>query len=178
MSPIFMIQSKINQMRKFCLITSILVILLICSRGLDGQIITNNLDQLKLGQAFVGNWQLNIGKDTVEMAEIQRYGKAFVNNVFVVINGKKSFSYIEDFGYSSKESKFKGFMLYQTGGYQTWLGSFISENKFTGDFVRNFDPATISGKFEILFEPAGSMTIIVFNTDGIKGEEYKYFKVK
>lgn len=156
----------------------IAVFLLFGSNGLQAQNVTPKLDQLKLAEVFVGTWKQNVSKDTIEVSETQQYGKAFVNNVYLVIDGKKAFSYIEDYGFSTKEGKFKGFILYRSGGYATWIASFTSERKFSGDFVQNFNPETVTAKFEIILEPPTNMTIIVFDTNSVKTGEYKYFKVK
>ena len=73
-------------MKKFCLTTTIAVFLLLSiSNGIQGQNVTSTLDQPKLMLQFLGKWQLNAGKDTVEVWECQVYGKAYTSNVFQVI---------------------------------------------------------------------------------------------
>lgn len=83
-----------------------------------------------------------------------------------------------DIGFSSSDSKFKGFILYQSGIYMTWIGSFVSENKLIGDYVRNFDPDAVVAKFEIVLKTPAKLTISNFNLDGEKTGEYEWFKIK
>ena len=168
----------INTVKKFCFTTMTIVFLLTGFNRIQGQNLTTNLDQLKLANAFfVGSWQGIISNDTVAW-DCQQYGNAFVINVSNVIKGKKSFSYVMDIGFSSNDSKFKGFILYQNGIYMTWIGSFASENKLIGDYVRNFDPDAIVTKFEIVLKTPTKLTINNFNLDGVKTGEYEWFKIK
>jgi hypothetical protein len=157
----------------------IAVFLFFCTNWLQAQKTTTKLDQLKLAKVFfVGYWQGNIGKDTVDAMDCQQYGNAFVINVYRVIKGNKSFSYIMNFGFSTYEEKFKGFTLYQSGIYMTWIGSFTSEKKFSGDFVRNFNPGEVVAKVEMIFETPTNMTVKNFNLDNVKIGEYKWSKVQ
>jgi hypothetical protein len=165
-------------MKTFCKTTMIALFLLLLTGGIKAQTTQTKLDQLKLAQVFLGAWQQNAGKDTVQISETQQYGNLFVQNVSLIVQGKKSFSYIMNFGFSSKEDKFTGVVFYSSGFYQTWFASFTSEKIFSGDFVRNFNPETKTGKFEVKIETPTSMTMSMFNINGIKTGEYKNVKVK
>ncbi len=166
-------------MKTICKAILIAEFLLFSTNWVQAQKATTSLDQLKLAKVFfVGYWQGDTGKDTLDTWECQQYGNAFIINVYRVINGNKSFSYTENFGFSSKEEKFKGFILYQSGIYMTWIGSFISEKKFSGDFVRNFNPTAVFGRVEIVLETPTNMIITNFNSDNVKTGEYKWSKVK
>jgi hypothetical protein len=81
-------------MKKFSLKAVIIVFLLISSNGIQAQNANTSLDQFKLQQQFIGTWQANAGKDTVEIWEIHQYGKAFIDNVYQVIRGQKTPLYI------------------------------------------------------------------------------------
>jgi hypothetical protein len=81
-----------------------------------------------------------------------------------------------DIGFSSNDSKFKGFILYQSGIYMTWIGSFAS--KIHGNYVRDFNPEAVVGKFEIVLETPNKLTINNFNLDCVKTGEYEWFKIK
>lgn len=165
-------------MEKLLLTAVMTLFLLISSDAILAQPGNSNLDQLKLMQQYVGTWRQITDKDTIEVFEIQQYGKAFVNHGYHVIKGARSFFYLEDWGYSSKEDKFKGFILWPNGNYYTWLGSFISEKKLSGEFVQDFDPMEVIGKFEIVLETPANMTITQVTASGIKKPEYKYSKIK
>lgn len=155
-----------------------MVFLLTGFNRIHGQNLTTKLDHLKLANAFfVGSWQGTISNDTVAW-DGQQYGNAFVINVSNVTKGKKSFSYIMDIGFSSNDNKFKGFILYQSGIYMTWIGSFASDNNLIGSYVRNFDPTAVAAKFEIVLNTPTKLTITNFNLDGEKTGEYEWFKIK
>ena len=166
-------------MKKFCLTTTIAVFLLLSiSNGIQGQNVTSNLDQPKLMLQFLGKWQANVGKDTVEVWECQVYGKAYTSNVYQVIKGQKYSLYTNNISYGPKEGKFKGFQLTADGGYGTWIGSFTSEKKLEGIMVQNFNPEPASGKFEIIFKNLNEFTWVIYNTQGVKTAELQYVKVK
>jgi len=165
-------------MKKLCLTAVIAVFCMIISNGVQAQTTQTNLDQLKLMQVFVGTWQHVISKDSIEIAEFQQYGNAFVENVYLVVNGKKSIEVMWNFGFSPKEGKFKIFQLRPSGNYSTWNGSFTTEKKFIGDRVQNFNPEKVLGKFEIEVETPTNFTVNFFNSDGVKTLVQKVTKVK
>ena len=166
-------------MKKFCLLTvTVVFLLLTISNGIKGQTVTTNLDQPKLILQFLGKWQANVGKDTVEVWDCQVYGKAYTSNVYQVIKGHKTPIYRDNTSYGPKEGKFSGFQLYADGGYRTWIGSFASEKKLEGILVQKFNPEPVYGKFEIIFKNLNEFTFFSYNTQGVKIGELKYVKVK
>jgi hypothetical protein len=161
------------------LTTLVFVFLQVCSPGIQAQTAESDLDQLKLNQNFsVGTWQRIVGKDTVEVVETQQYGNAFVTNVYFVINGKKSFSYASNYGFSSKEGKFNGFILLPNGIYQTWIGLYTTKKMFCADIVQNFNPEKVIRKIEIVYDTPTNMTHTRINSEGVKTREVKFSKVK
>jgi hypothetical protein len=164
--------------KTFFITTLMFVFILTYSTGIQAQTAKSNLDPVKLQQQLLGKWEANVGKDTVEVWDCQQYGKSFINNVSRNINGKKSPFYIANFCIDSKEGNIKGFNLNASGEYDTWIGSWTTEKKFSVDVVQNFRPETVNFKCELLFETPTKMTFTFFNTDGIKSGENKYNKVK
>lgn len=162
----------------FFLTTLMFVFLLTCSTGVHAQTAKANLDQTKLMQQLLGKWEANVGIDTAEVWDCQQYGKSYINNVSLVIKGKKSPLYIANNSIDSKEGIIKGFNLYANGNYDTWIGSWTTEKKFSIDLVQNFRPETVNLKGELLFETPTKMTFTFFNKDGIKTGENKYNKVR
>jgi len=165
-------------MNKFYLTSMIAAFLLLFTNCIQAQTTQAKLDQLKLTQVFVGTWQHVISKDSIEIAEFQQYGNAFVENVYLVVNGKKSIEVMWNFGFSPKEGKFKIFQLRPSGNYSTWIGSFTTEKRFIGDRVQNFNPEKVLGKFEIEVETPTNFTVNFFNSDGVKTLVQKVTKVK
>ena len=80
--------------KTFFLTTLMFVSLLICSSGMRAQTAKSDLDQAKLMQQWLGTWETNLGKDTVEVWECKQYGKSFIGTVSRVIRGKKAPLYI------------------------------------------------------------------------------------
>jgi hypothetical protein len=156
----------------------IAVPLLFCLNGVQAQTTTTSLDQLKLNQSFVGTWQQDIGKDTISFWEVQQFEKATVSTATLKIKDKKSFIFADNWVYSSNQDEFKGVKIYPGGGYGTWIAKFTSEKKFSGDWVRNFNPGEVTGKFEVIFETPSEMTIIQYDATGVKKWEFKAIKVK
>jgi hypothetical protein len=161
---------------------AITIFLIVFTNGILAQTTQTKLNQVELMKQFVGTWQMsdstvtvNYSKDTIQVWEVQQYGKAFLIISYFKINGKKSFESINNLVYS-KDDKFKGFTSWSRGGYMTQISSFTSEKKITGIWVRNFNPETIVEKFEIVFY-TNSLTISEFTPSGEKTREYRFIKV-
>jgi hypothetical protein len=164
-------------MKKFYLITVIVLFLFIISNQIQGQATQVQLDQLKLMEQFLGTWQLATSGDTVIM-EIQKYGKAFVENDYSIKNGKKTWGSIWTYGFSPDEGKFKIFAVQSTGDYLTLIASFTTEKKWVQEIVQNFNPEKVLMKGEFVFDTPTTATATSFNSEGVKIEEYKATKVK
>jgi hypothetical protein len=166
-------------MKKFCLTTMIALFFLIFNNGLQAQTTQPKLDQLKLNQKYwVGTWQQVISKDSVEIFEAQQYGNAFVGIVYIVVKGEKTFHFGSSTVYSPKEDNFKFFYFRANGRYSTLIGSWTAENKFSSNFVENFNPDKFLRKVEMIYDTPDSYTAIFYNSDGTKGREYKWTRVK
>jgi len=151
------------------------VFFLICSSGILAQ---TNLDQSALMKQFIGKWQGNTGKDTLEVWEFVQYGKALKFESYLMIKGKKTENYVSTMVYDQEINKFKGLNVGYTGWLAPWIGEFTSTNKFCGDFVQNFNPQAIFGKFELAIENPTNYALISLNKDGVKEWEIKFKKVK
>jgi hypothetical protein len=69
---------------------------------------------------YIGIWQANKGKDTVEVWDFKLYGsQAFVVEVTQTIKGKKTLVSINSISYDPQAGKFFGFTLLTSGGYGT-----------------------------------------------------------
>jgi hypothetical protein len=165
-------------MKTICLTTTVAVFLLLCTNGIYAQAAKSNLDQIKLMQQAIGTWQGNVGKDTVEVQETVQYGKAFITTVDLIIKGKKSPYYINNYCFDSKEGNFKGFALWPNGDYSTWIGLFATEKKLSVDVVQNFNPKAVNFKIEILYETPSKTIWTSLNTVGKKTGENIYNKTK
>ena len=72
-------------MKTFCLTSIIAAFLLFCVNGIQAQTTQTKLNQSELIQQFLGTWQHNLGKDTIEVWEVQQYKNAFVTYLHLVI---------------------------------------------------------------------------------------------
>jgi hypothetical protein len=162
------------------LISKITVIgFLVClSGGMQAQNATSTLDQHKLMNQFIGTWNHNAGKDTVEVWEIETYGKAFEIKVYNLVKDKKVHIHKDLYSFNKDDGKFNGVQYYFDGTISTWLGAFTSEKKIEVDFVKNFDPSTVYSKYELVLDSKDMFTMTGYNKDGKKTGEYKFTKVK
>lgn len=165
-------------MKRICLTLTIAVSLLTFSNRSLGQTIPAKIDQPKLMQQYIGIWQANIGKDSLEIWDCQQFGKALIINVYHVIKGKKTPLYINNIGFDPIEGNIKGFVLWPNGEYSTWIGLFTSEKKFTGDLVHDYNLENPFIKLENVFENPKEWTWTQTRKDGVKILEYKFKKVK
>jgi len=142
-------------------------------------IIAQNVDQQKLMKQYIGTWQAITGKDSVEVWDFKLYGsQAYVVEVTQTIKGKKSPVSFNSISYNPEAGKFFGFTLLTSGYYGTWIGSFTSETKFSGDMVQNFNPQPVYGRLENTFINPKEWTCTGYNNEGIKTMELHFVKVK
>lgn len=154
------------------------LIVLVCSIGIQAQTKQPKLKQMELYKQFVGNWQAEIGTDSIEFRECREYGSAFVIDVHRIINGKKIPFYINNVSYDANDGKFKGFLLYPNGGYFTWIGEFTKNNLFSGKIVFNFMPEVAWSEFHADFINPDEFTCTNFNQEGSQTIEMKFIRVK
>ena len=165
-------------MKKLFLQTAIIVSLLLLSTFVQGQTSQMQLDEVKLTQRFIGTWQEDLGKDSVNLWEVQQYGRAFISTGYHVFGGEKSFWFSQNWSYYPRLGKSKGYNLYSSGAYQTWFSSFTSENKWSGIMVRDFDPEAVVSTGEIVFETPTNIVITYFNLQGEKTGEVELHKIR
>jgi len=151
-------------MKLKCLAITIAVFLLTFFIGVQAQNSTPKLDQLKLMEdLWVGPCQQIISKDSLIVSDLIQYGKVFVYNAYLVVDGKKYFRFGGSYVFSLKEDKFKGFAFTPNGNYQTWIGSFITETKISMDIVQNFNPEIVLYKEVVEWENPTNYAVTFFN---------------
>ena len=157
---------------------TIIVSLILCSNWIQAQSTQTKLDQVELMKQWLGTWQADIGKDTVELWEGKLYGEAVVINVYQIINGKKSDYYLINCGYDKRDDKLKGYNLLPNSHYGTWIGMFTTDKIFKADMVDTFNSEIVWWKNEVEFKPPSEMIVEAFKPDGTKTGEWIYRKVK
>jgi hypothetical protein len=152
--------------------------LLIWTAGLKAQTVPAKPDQQKLMLQFLGTWQANAGKDTLEVWDFQQFGKAMIINVSQVVKTKKIPLYVNNIGFDSSTDKFKGFTLMNNGSYGTWEGSFTSEKKFEGIDIVDFNPSVVWAKFGSEITNPQEWIWKSVDMDGKTTQQLKFTKVK
>lgn len=165
-------------MKKLCLTAVIFVLLLTITYVIQGQTSQNQLDQVKLMEQFLGNWQQDVGKDTVFVWEFQKFGKAIFANTYNIIKSQKIPFLIACYGFDKELNKFKGYSLSSDGGYGTWIASFTSQSVYHVEAVQNLNPDIIYEKYECVFDNPNQWTMTTFNQNGVKIAEVINIRVK
>ena len=165
-------------MNKFYLTSMIAAFLLLFTNCIQAQTTQAKLDQLKLMQDWIGTSQQDYGIDTLEVMDFQQYGNAFIGTINRVINGKKSYWCTYNYLYSPKENKFRVFVFWPNGRYQTMIGSFTTEKKFCADIVQDFNPEKVLRRVETVAETPENYTATFINLDGVRSRPFKWYKVK
>jgi hypothetical protein len=164
-------------MKKIYFLATI-VLLLLCSNGIIAQTAKPQATQLELMKQFLGTFQANVGKDTVEIWESQLYGNSVILSVSQVIKGKKTPSYVNNTGFNAEEGNLVGFILNHDGTYTTWVGKFTDNKNFSGALMNNFKPEQSWSKFAFVFLSPKEWTLVTHDKNGAKTSDLKYTKVK
>ena len=165
-------------MKKLCLTTLIFVFLLFSFKGIQAQTTQTKLNQVELVKQWLGTWQNDAAKDTVDIWEAKPYGKAIIAAVYRVIKGVKSDSYVCNFGYDDRDDKLKGFNLFPNTDFITWIGMFTTDKLFKADALDSFKPEIVWFKNEIEFKTPTEMIVRGYDAKGVKTGEWTYKKVK
>jgi hypothetical protein len=127
---------------------------------------------------FIGTWQTNVGKDTVEVWDCQPFGEGYIINVYHIIKGQKTPYYINNVGFDPMDGKLKGYVLWPSGDYMTWIASYNPEKKFNVDLVVNLNPEAVFTRYEMVYVSPKERNWINYNLSGEKTAEFKFIKVK
>lgn len=165
-------------MKKFCLAAATALLLLVCSTGLLAQTNKTEINQLEVMKRFIGTWQANIGNDTVEVWDCQPYGEGFIVTVFRITGGQKTPYYVNNVGFDSLDGKLKGYVLWPSGDYMTWIAEYNAEKKFKVELVVNFNPAAVWTRYEMVYITPKERAWINYNLAGEKTSELKFVKIK
>jgi hypothetical protein len=166
-------------MKKLCLTSAIAVFLLFCLEGVQAQITQSKLNQIELMKQYLGTFQANHGKDTVEIWTGKQYGpQAFILEVSYTIKGQKVPMYINNIFYDSNDGKLKGFQLWANGDHGSWIGAFTSETKFDGVMAQDFVAQPTWGRFENIYKNLNESDWAYYNSNGVKTIDLHFTKVK
>ena len=165
-------------MKKFCTAFATGILLLVCSTGLQAQTNKEEINQLDVMKRFVGTWQANVTSDTIELWDCKPYGEGFIVTVYRITDGQKIPYYVNNVGFDSLDGKLKGFVLWPSGDYMTWIAEYNAEKKFKVELVVNFNPAEVWTRYEMVYISPKERLWINYNLAGEKISELKFVKIK
>jgi hypothetical protein len=165
-------------MKRLCLAAVTAMFFLVCSNGLRAQTNKTEINQLEVMKRFIGTWQANVGKDTIEIWDCQPYGEGFIVTVYRITNGQKTQYYVNNVGFDSLDGKLKGYVLWPSGDYMTWIAEYNAEKKFKVDLVVNFNPAAVWTRYEMVYLSSKERVWINYNLSGEKISELKFVRIK
>jgi hypothetical protein len=165
-------------MKKICSEIVFIIYLLLFSAGMQAQTGKTQINQLEIMKRFIGTWQTNIGQDSVEIWDCQPYGEGFIINVSRIIEGQKNPYYVNNVGFDSADGKLKGYVLWPSGDYITWIALYNAEKKFEVELVINFDPEKVWTRYEMVYISPKERNWINYNLAGEKTSEFKFLKVR
>jgi hypothetical protein len=165
-------------MKKLGLTAVSFVFLLFLPQGTQGQTTQTKLNQLELTKQWIGIWQHNTSKDTIDGWEMKAFGKAVIFTAFQIVKGKRTDSAMEIGGYDDRDDKIKGIWVGINANLVTWAGMFTTEHLFKCDALDTFKPDIIWWKNEIENKSSNELIIRTFNPKGVKTGEWIFSKVK
>lgn len=165
-------------MKTLYLTLTVVVLLLLYTNGIQAQTTQTKLNQVELAKQFLGTWQLDRNKDTVNILEAKPYGKAFIMTNYQVIKGNKSDLSTQNVGYDDRDDKIKSFVIMPNSDYMTWIGMFTTDKLIKSDVLDTFKPEIVWGKNEVEFKTPTEMIIRGYDAKGVKTGEWTWKKIK
>lgn len=165
-------------MKKLYSAAAIILFLLVSQYGIQAQTAKPQISQLEIMKRFIGTWQANLGKDTVEVWECQPYGDGFIINAFRITGGMKTAYYVNNVGFDAIDGKLKGYVLWPSGDYMTWIALYDPDKKFMVELVLNFNPEAVWTRYEMVYVSPKERNWINYNLAGEKTSETKFVKIK
>ena len=117
-------------MKIFCLTLSVAVFLLSLLNGVQAQTTTTKLNQVELTKQFIGNWKVDMAKDTVGYWDAKAFGTGFECYFKTVTKDKMISEGKQLFGYDSKIDKYLAATLFKGMDMEIWALWFTSNNKY------------------------------------------------
>jgi hypothetical protein len=81
-------------------------------------------------------------------------------------------------GFDPGDGKLKGYVLWPSGDYMTWIASYLPEKKFKTELVINFNPEAVWTRYEMVYVSPKDRIWINYNLAGEKTAEFKFIKIK
>jgi hypothetical protein len=136
-------------MKKLCFTVSIAVFLLFLLNGVQAQTTTTKPNQVELMKKLIGNWKVDMAKDTVYYVNYKAFGSGLEGYDRTLAKDKMIGEEKELWGYDSKLDKFVGADLTKGKDIEIWVIWFTSNTKFESVHLSDIsNPDKASSKAE------------------------------
>ncbi len=99
----------------------------------QAQTTQNKLNQVELMKQFLGTWQTEMGKDTVQVDEFTAFGSGIVGTILTITKGKVISTMKELWGYDKKNDKIIFATIWESSPeISIWAYWFTSKNTCEG----------------------------------------------
>ncbi len=151
-------------MKKFCLTIAIAVFLLFLLNGVQAQTTSTKPNQVELMKQIIGNWKVELPKDTVYYENIKAFGTGLECYDKTVVKDKMITEEKELYGYDSKLDKYVGADFVKGKDIEIWAIWFTSNTKYEGihfSDISNPDKASFKIEGEVKSPDALSQNFIM-----------------
>jgi len=139
-------------MKKVCLVTMIVAFLLISTNAVRAQMMQPKLNQIELNKQFLGNWKIELGKDTICFVEVTPFGVGFEATRKFVTKGNIYNTWKELNGYDKKTDKFIDAQLQTSSSsiylVASWFTSKSICESIPFQFISDPEKATVKWTWE------------------------------
>ena len=154
-------------MKKNFSIALIGLLMLFCNNQIQAQITQNKLNQVELMKQFLGTWQAQMAKDTIQVDEFTAFGSGVVGTIKNITKGKVISSTKELWGYDQKNDKIIFSMLSESSPeISLWAYWFTSKSTCEGvsyQDISNPDKAIL--KYKMVIKSSNSYVLTMLQNN-------------
>ena len=122
-------------------------------KPIQAQTTQNQLNQIELMKQFLGTWQAEMGKDTIQVDEFTAFGSGIVGTIKTITKGKVISTLKELWGYDPKNDKIIFSAIWESSPEMSlWAYWFTSKSTCEGvayQDISNPEKARLKYKMEI-----------------------------
>ena len=154
-------------MKKIFSIAMVSLLMLFFTNQILAQTTQNKLNQVELMKQFLGTWQAQMGKDTIQVDEFNAFGSGIVGTIKTLTKGKVISTIKELWGYDQKNDKIVFSAIWESSPEMAlWAYWFTSKNTCEGvayQDISNPEKANLKYKMVIKSSDSYMMTMIQNN---------------
>ncbi len=154
-------------MKKIYTIAMIGFLMLLIIKPIQAQTTQNKLNQVELMKQFLGTWQAQMAKDTIQVDEFAAFGPGVVGTIKNITKGKVISSTKELWGYDQKNDKIIFATIWDSSPeISLWAYWFTSKNSCEGvsyQDISNPDKAIVKYKMVIKSSDSYVLTMLQNN---------------